>query len=81
LILDNTTRISAWDGGQKSNAVAVANIILGPACHIETFGYFLIKVLQWGSTIGNAATVAHSTKRKQSGKDSVMEGQPLLLFM
>jgi hypothetical protein len=36
---------------------------------------------QWGSTTGNAATVVHSTKRKQSGKDSVIEGQPLLLFM
>jgi hypothetical protein len=33
-------------------------------------------------TTGNAATVAvaHSTK-KTSGKDSVIEGQPLLLFM
>jgi hypothetical protein len=27
---------------------------------------------EWGSTTGNAATVAHSTKRKQSGKDSVI---------
>jgi hypothetical protein len=36
---------------------------------------------QWGSTTGNAATVAHSRKRKQSGKDSVIEGQPLLLFI
>jgi hypothetical protein len=25
--------------------------------------------------------VAQSSKRKQSGKDSVIEGQPLLLFM
>jgi hypothetical protein len=30
---------------------------------------------------GNAATVAHSTKKTTSGKDSVIEGQPLLLFM
>jgi hypothetical protein len=26
------------------------------------------------------ATVAHSSKIKQSGKDSVIEGQPLLLY-
>jgi hypothetical protein len=38
-------------------------------------------IIQWGSTTGNATTVAHSTKRKQSGKDSVIEEQPLLLFM
>jgi hypothetical protein len=36
---------------------------------------------QWGATTGYVATVAHSNKRKQSGKDSVIEGQPLLLFM
>jgi hypothetical protein len=39
------------------------------------------KVIEWGWLTGNAATVAHSNKRKQSGKDSVIEGQPLLLFM
>jgi hypothetical protein len=37
--------------------------------------------VQWGCTTGNAATVALSTKKKTSGKDSVIEGQPLLLFM
>jgi hypothetical protein len=36
---------------------------------------------KWGCTTGNAATVAHSTKKTTSGKDSVIEGQPLLLFM
>jgi hypothetical protein len=36
---------------------------------------------QWGCTTGNAATVVHSTKTTTSGKDSVIEGQPLLLFM
>jgi hypothetical protein len=37
--------------------------------------------VQWGCTTGNAATVAHSTKTTTSGKDSVIEEQPLLLFM
>jgi hypothetical protein len=36
---------------------------------------------QWGCTTGNAATVAHSTKKTSSGKDSVIEGQSLLPFM
>jgi hypothetical protein len=31
--------------------------------------------------LGNAATVGHSSKKQQSGKDSVIKGQPLLLFM
>jgi hypothetical protein len=39
------------------------------------------KVTELGCTTGNAATVVHSTKKKTSGKDSVIEGQPLLLFM
>jgi hypothetical protein len=34
---------------------------------------------EWGCTTGNAATVAHRTKKTTSGKDSVIEGQPLLL--
>jgi hypothetical protein len=38
-------------------------------------------VLKWGCTTGNAATVAHSTKKTTSGKDCLIEGQPLLLFM
>jgi hypothetical protein len=38
-------------------------------------------IIQWGCTTGNAATVAHSTKKTTSWKDSVIEGQPLLLFM
>jgi hypothetical protein len=37
--------------------------------------------IEWGCTTGNAATVAHSTKKTISRKDSVIEGQPLLLFM
>jgi hypothetical protein len=40
-----------------------------------------LNTLKWGCTTGNAATVAHSTKKTTSGKDSVIEGQPLLLFM
>jgi hypothetical protein len=36
---------------------------------------------QWGCTTGNAAKVAHSTKKTTSGKDSVIEEQPLQLFM
>jgi hypothetical protein len=51
-------------------------------------GYPVLKVeemkeraCEWGCTTGNAATVAHSTKKTTSGKDSVIEGQPLLLFM
>jgi hypothetical protein len=32
-----------------------------------------------GCTTGNAATVGHSTKKTTSGKDSVIEGQPLLV--
>jgi hypothetical protein len=37
--------------------------------------------LEWGCTTGNAVTVAHSTKKPTSGNDSVIEEQPLLLFM
>jgi plasmid maintenance system killer protein len=49
---------------------------------IRVKGQFpLAFISQWGRTTGNAATVAHSTKKKTSGKDSVIEGQPLLLFM
>jgi hypothetical protein len=40
-----------------------------------------VGIQQWGCTTGNAATVVHSTKKTTSGKDSVIEGQPLLLFM
>jgi hypothetical protein len=40
-----------------------------------------VKVSQWVCNTGNAATVAHSTKKTTSVKDSVIEGQPLLLFM
>jgi hypothetical protein len=36
---------------------------------------------EWGCTTGNAATVARRTKKKQAEKDSVIEGQPLLLFL
>jgi hypothetical protein len=36
---------------------------------------------EWGCTTGNAATVAHSTKKTTSGKYSGIIGQPLLLFM
>jgi hypothetical protein len=39
------------------------------------------KNAKWGCTTGNAVMVAHSTKKTTSGKDSVIEGQPLLLFM
>jgi hypothetical protein len=41
----------------------------------------LLTAAQWGCTTGNAATVAHSTKKPTSGIFSVIEGQPLLLFM
>jgi hypothetical protein len=40
-----------------------------------------VNPLKWGCTTGNAATVAHSTKKTTSGKDSVIKEQPLLLFM
>jgi hypothetical protein len=46
--------------------------------HAETGNFALDK---WGRTTGNAATVAHRSKKQQSGKDSVIKGQPLLLFM
>jgi hypothetical protein len=42
---------------------------------------FFLMGLHMGCTTGNAATVAHSTKKQTSGKDSLIEGQPLLLFM
>jgi hypothetical protein len=45
------------------------------------FLIFFFGACQWGCTTGNAATVAHSTKKQTSGKDSVIEGKPLLLFM
>jgi hypothetical protein len=41
----------------------------------------VVSCVEWGCTTGNAATVAHSTRKTTSGKDSVIEEQPLLLFM
>jgi hypothetical protein len=54
------------------------NDIKTAAIRLERIRQFL---MQWGCTTGNAATVAHRTKNTTSGKDSVIEGQPLLLFM
>jgi hypothetical protein len=50
-------------------------------CHSFLKSKINLSSSQWGCTTGNAATVAHSTKKPTSGKDSVIEGQPLLLFM
>jgi hypothetical protein len=60
----------------------IFNLEAGHHPHTE---YTFIKIyhsgaLEWGCTTGNATTVALSTKKTTSGKDSVIEGQPLLLF-
>jgi hypothetical protein len=58
-------------------------IFWGKFVILKTSDFTCLAVLhpQWGCATGNAATVAHSTKKTTSGKDSVIEGQPLLLFM
>jgi ABC-type dipeptide/oligopeptide/nickel transport system ATPase component len=77
--LPEVDRIIVMKGGQISEEGTYQELLGRDG----EFSQFLVQYLtgKWGCTTGNAATVAHTTKKTTSGKDSVIEGLPLLLFM
>jgi ankyrin repeat protein len=81
----NMTDSAGWTALMKAARIRHKEIVAALLDHdqidVDQRNNIGKSALEWGCTTGNAATVAHSTKKTTSGNDSVIEGQPLLLLM